>query len=259
MSVDTGISLSLISTHLPETEIVPYNVSKPLGERILVLAPHPDDETLGCGGSIKILSNAGKAIKVIFLTRGEEADPAVKDKEMYASMREEEALNAMKILEISDYEFLRFPDRNLYAQIDKAKDAIVKIVEDFRPDILYSPSMIELNPDHRATADIAMDLLKIFGVRIAFYEIVTPLRPNILVDITGSFRSKRKAIKAYRSQLKITDYQRLISSMNIYRTFTLSNRIRYAEAFWVIDKIAKGDIVSWLSYQGSYEGYERFP
>jgi LmbE family N-acetylglucosaminyl deacetylase len=232
-----------------ERDIVPFSASAPAGDRVVVLAPHPDDETLGCGGSLKILSKAGKRIKVVFLTKGEKAESDIIDREGYASSREKEALRAMKVLGISDYEFLRFPDRELYAHIGHAAEKVFAIVEGFSPDIIYSPSIIELNPDHRAAADIAVSLQKRYHTGIVFYEITAPVRPNMLVDITGVFGYKKKAIRVYKSQLKITDYLSLISSLNIYRTFTLGGKKRYAEAFLMVPNQSDMEKVGlWLGY-----------
>jgi len=110
---------------IQESEIIPYHVSEPPGERVLVLAPHPDDEALGCGGTVRLLIEAKKKIRVLFLTSGERADPAqevspavhcsgsaagscVTD---YSLMREKEAERALRVLGVSEYAFLRFPDR----------------------------------------------------------------------------------------------------------------------------------------------------
>jgi len=255
VNTDAGISPGFIAPHLSETEIVPYYASPPLGERILVLAPHPDDETLGCGGSLTILSKAGKSIKAVFLTKGEKADPAITDKGRYAAMREKEASKAMSILGISDYEFLGFPDRELHANLKELREKIGLIVKRFKPDTLYSPSMIDLNPDHRTTAALAMDMAKTGEIKIVFYELTSPIRPNLLVNISSVFKTKKKAIKAYKSQLRIIDYLKLIRSLNIYRTMTLGDKVNYAEAFWVIEKIEKADSVSWLSYQNACKKY----
>ena len=63
---------------LQESDIIPYHLSHPPGERAIVLAPHPDDETLGCGGTIRLLLKSKRPVKVIFLTSGEKADPSNK-------------------------------------------------------------------------------------------------------------------------------------------------------------------------------------
>lgn len=288
---------------LQESDIIPYHLSYPPGERAIVLAPHPDDETLGCGGTIRLLLKSKRPVKVIFLTSGEKADPSNKLSQIvqidnppyasllnenpgipplpkgggggllnkshviteYALLREKEAVRALKVLGVSDYEFLRFPDRELNLYYKSALDRLLEIIGTYMPDTIYSPSMIELNPDHRTTAALSMEIQRINKGKIVFYEITIPLRPNILVDITSVYMIKKRAIKRYKSQLRPIDYLRHITALNTIRSLTVNpaprpcsrgflwcgvNGPRYVEAFWCVDKPLSGeDIAKWLSYQ----------
>jgi LmbE family N-acetylglucosaminyl deacetylase len=257
---------------LQESDIIPYHLSRPPGERAIVLAPHPDDETLGCGGTIRLLLKSKIPVKVIFLTSGDKADSSHKlshnnppsppfskggkgglpdDSHIteYALLREKEAVRALKVLGVTNYEFLRFPDRELNLYYKSALDRLLEIIGTYMPDTIYSPSMIELNPDHRATAALSMEIQRINKGKIVFYEITIPLRPNILVDITDMFAVKKKAIKKYKSQLKLLDYLRHIISLNAIRTLTVQ-KAQYAEAFWVMEKpLSDIDVGKWLGYQ----------
>ncbi len=278
---------------LQESDIIPYHLSHPPGERTVVLAPHPDDETLGCGGTIRLLLKSKRPVKVIFLTSGDKADPSNKLSQIvqidnppyasllnegpgippllkvgttrnrggrggllnkshviteYALLREKEAMGALKVLGVSDYEFLRFPDRELDAYYKDALESLLEIVRTYMPDTIYSPSMIELNPDHRTTAALSMEIQRINKGKIVFYEITTPLRPNILVDITAAYTRKKRAIKKYKSQLKIRDYLKHITALNTFRSLTVDGPC-HVEAFWCVDKPLSGeDIARWLSY-----------
>lgn len=277
---------------LLESDLIPYTVASPVGNKSIVLSPHPDDETLGCGGTIRLLLKSKKHVKVVFLTSGDKADPSNKLSQAvhnenppissltplypplrkgelkggeggllnesyiteYALVREKEALKALRILGASDYEFLRFPDRELGAYYENALERLLKIVEIYMPDTIYSPSMIELNPDHRTTAVLSIEIQKRIlkpdvPIRLVFYEITTPLRPNILVDITPVYNKKKQAIKKYKSQLKLKDYLKHITALNTIRALTL-NGPRYVEAFWLVDgPLGEEDIAGWLSYQ----------
>jgi LmbE family N-acetylglucosaminyl deacetylase len=236
---------------LLETDLVPYSLSNPPGERVLVLAPHPDDETFGMGGSLRLLTESGKKVKVVILTAGEKADPKVTSKQEYSSIRKKEAMKAFKVLGVTDYEFLGFPDRELLVHRGDVKGAINRIVSAFSPDVIYSPSLIELNPDHRMAAELSHELSRREkAVRCVFYEITTPVRPNILIDITKTYKWKKKAMKCYKSQLKLTDYLDLMQAISRYRTFTLGKGVRFAEAFWELRNTpARQDIRMWLSYE----------
>jgi len=249
---------------LQESEIIPYHVSPPQGERAIVFAPHPDDETLGCGGTIRLLVQSKKEVKVVFLTSGNMADPAHRLSEVaagnnniteYALLREKEAVKAMSVLGVSDYEFLRFPDRELSGHYQSVFEELLRIMKQYQPDTIYSPSMLELHPDHRTTAALSFDLQRNMRedaggpekVRVVLYEVTIPIRPNTLIDITSSYRHKRRAIKKYKSQLKLYDYLGYITSLNKTRTLTVQET-RYAEAFWMTERpLTDEDIARWIS------------
>jgi LmbE family N-acetylglucosaminyl deacetylase len=266
---------------LQESDIIPYHLSHPIGERILVLAPHPDDETIGCGGTIRLLVRSKKSVKVVFLTSGDKADPShklshVANNEIspllkvgegrllneshfttYALLREKESEKALRVLGVTDYEFLRFPDRGIHDHYKDALEYLLGIMNVYKPDTIYSPSMIELNPDHRTAAALSLELIRLMEhntdksirVRLMFYEVTTPLRPNMLVDITTTYRWKKKAIRKYASQLKLMDYLKYITALNVFRALTV-DRASCVEAFWCVDKpLNSEDITTWLSYQ----------
>lgn len=300
---------------LLEADLVPYISSSPIGDRVLILAPHPDDETLGCGGALKLLLKSKKQVKVIFLTSGDKADPsnpksyttinhehyhpplirpasstipsplAGEDRgegefniTEYALLREKEAVRALSVLGVSDYEFFRFPDRELHMHYQSALDRVLNIVRSYMPDAVYSPSMIELNPDHRTTAALAIELQKmvmntdintlihdappphpypqgkrvrmgVMPVKLVFYEVTTPLRPNILVDISSVYNVKKSAIKKYKSQIKLANYLECITALNTFRSLTI-NKSRKVEAFWIINKpLSEDEVTRWLIYR----------
>ena len=236
---------------LVETDLVPYSLSRPPGERALVLAPHPDDETFGMGGSLRLLTDAGKRVKVLVLTAGEKADAKTNDRQKYSSSREKEAVKAFRMLGVTEYEFLRFPDRELLSHRDAVQEAINAIVSEFVPDVIYSPSSIELHPDHRIAGGLAYELSRREkAVRCIFYEITSPVRPNILVDISRTFKWKKKAMKCYSSQTKILDYLGLMEAMSRYRTFTLGKGVKFAEAFWELGNASEAqEVRMWLNYE----------
>jgi len=245
------MSMGLIPPERSEPEILPFAASSPPGERVIVFAPHPDDETLGCGGTLKKLSARGKRVMVVFLTEGEKARPDARDKERYAETRRREAMKAMRVLGVQTYEFLGFPDRELFQNREKVERAFRRIISDFGPDAAYCPSLIEINPDHRAAAELLCTLHRESpDFRCVFYEITSPIRPNILIDVTDTYKYKEKAVKCYKSQLKITDYLMLIRALNTYRSFTLGRGVKYAEAFWEAgEEASREEMRLWLGYE----------
>jgi len=260
-----------------------------LGGKVLVLAPHPDDETLGCGGTLRLLIEAGKTVRVVFLTSGDKGDPehslsrVRKDRAeftpsprfsrgwteevsdgnhltAYALLREKESVKALKVLGVSDYQFLRFPDRGLHTHFEAVFECVRAITADYLPDTLYSPSIIELNPDHRTAAELAFRIqrepLPCPGggktVRLVLYEVSTPFRPNMLTDITAVYGRKKKAMKAYKSQLRQINFIDYITALNTVRALTV--KARYVEAFWVMEQPPDDDGKAlWLAYQSALQ------
>ena len=95
---------------LPESEAIPYAAQDLRGERLLVLAPHPDDEVIGCGGLLALHLRDGRQVRVVIATDGAEAGNA--------EVREQESQRALLVLGIVPTDFLHFPDRRLADQID---------------------------------------------------------------------------------------------------------------------------------------------
>src|SRR5215213_961341 len=106
-------------------------------KRVLILSPHPDDEAIGCGGTLRAHVEEGDHVEVIFLTSGEQGlrggDPAET-----ARLREKEAATAARILGYPIYEFWREPDGAL-----KPRSALIRRLTEkllrFKPHLLYLP------------------------------------------------------------------------------------------------------------------------
>ena len=217
---------------LIESKSIPYEATALRGERLLVLAPHPDDEVIGCGGLVAQHLREGRAVRILVATDGAEAGDA--------AQREEESRRAVARLGNATIEFLRFPDRGLD---ERVAPLIRQHLLDFRPDLILVPGPIEIHPDHLAFSQIFCGIVQadplLFAdlaiARVAFYEVGQPLRPNVLVDITDVAEEKYAAIAEHVSQGAIRDYTSYARGLNAYRTMTLAPEARYAEAYYVVD------------------------
>jgi len=228
---------------LGEEELIPFDPANLTGKRVLVFAPHPDDETFGCGGSLALHVMAGDTVKVVFLTGGGKGDNSGKvEKESYVKLREEEARNACKCLGISDLEFWGYEDRGL-AGSRRALSRMIDLLVRYRPELVYSPSLLEIHPDHRAAAILVCEATRSFDLKfeVAFYEVSQPMSVNCLVDITAVLNQKISACNAYASQLRERPYKDVCLGLNRFRSLTLPNTVTHAEGFslWSTDVIRK--------------------
>jgi len=223
----------LLGSMLGEDRLVPYQTTDPTGRRVLVLAPHPDDETIGCGGSLCLHRKANDPVKIVFLTNGAMGDWSGKrSKETIVAIRKAEATEACNEMGLTSLEFWGFEDRGL-AEADGVLAYLIDLLKLFRPGIVYSPSLWEFHPDHRAASFLLCKAASrcAFDFDIFFYEVGQPLRPNCLVDITPVLATKLRATQAYRSQLEIKPYGEILLALNRFRSLTLSNTVTHAEAF----------------------------
>src|SRR3979409_162659 len=90
---------------MPEAEAIPFEPQDLRGERLLVLAPHPDDEVIGCGGLVALPLRENRPLHVVVATDGAQAGDG--------TQREAESRAALGLLGAATVEFLRFPDRDL--------------------------------------------------------------------------------------------------------------------------------------------------
>jgi LmbE family N-acetylglucosaminyl deacetylase/glycosyltransferase involved in cell wall biosynthesis len=216
---------------VPEAEAIPFEPQDLRGERLLVLAPHPDDEVIGCGGLVALHLAEGRPVRVVVATDGAQAGNG--------AQREAESRAALAILGAATVEFLRFPDRALQDARDLAT-SLAAILRQWKPDLIAVPNPLEIHPDHIALSRAFCDLIardpSLFAdlavARVAFYEVGTPMRPNVLVDITAVAAAKYTAIEAHASQAAIRDYMSYTRGLNSWRAMTLPTHVKFAEAYW---------------------------
>jgi LmbE family N-acetylglucosaminyl deacetylase/glycosyltransferase involved in cell wall biosynthesis len=233
---------------LSEEHLIPYHPSDLTGRRVLCLAPHPDDETLGCGGALALHTKACDPVKVIFLTDGAAGDSkATMEKDAYVRLRRQEAEKACRILGVTDAVFWPYPDRSL-AGSRGALSKMISFLNDYAPQLVYVPSPMEFHPDHRAACFLLCDAITSHDedFEVAFYEVGQPICVNRLVNITPVLDQKKDAISVYESQLKEQPYDELCFSLDRYRSMTLSGGITHAEGFSVYssDMIKKAGVLS---------------
>lgn len=178
--------------------------------RILVISPHPDDEAIGCGGTLRSHVIQGDEIHVIFLTSGEKGGHG-KPEDETAKKREREATEAASILGFDFFEFWRIPDGRCRANLKVVKRVQSKI-KDWMPKIIYVTHSREMLPDHRAAARIVRGALfgaDFFSVKpiIRMFEVWTPIQQiDDIVDITPFIDIKIAAIRAYKSQCDVMKF-----------------------------------------------------
>lgn len=218
-----------------ETGVVPYATQAlPTVSRVIVFAPHPDDEVYGCGGALALHVQAGATVRVVLLTNGgHQGDAATPD---YERQRLRESQSAAGELGIPAPESWGLDDRSLeYGEVLVGRLHTVLLA--YAPELVYVPSVWEPHPDHRATALSVLEAVRRLKNRpaIHLFEVGGPGRPNCLIDVTGVWGHKTRAMAAFHSQEQRLPYAEFISALNRYRALTVAASAQYVEAYTRIE------------------------
>ena len=209
---------------------------------ILVIAPHPDDEVLGMGGTIKKLS---KKNKIILCVVSEGATAQYKDKKMI-KVRRDSCKKTAKILGISQTIFLDYPDMRLNLSHLDINKKLEEIIEKYRPEIVYTAPKNDLNLDHQVVFNSTLVACRPkSGVKqILCYEIQgntkVPFVPNVFENIEKEFSYKIKGFKMYKSEIEeFPNPRSIIAIENLAIMRGIESGFKKAEAFELIKKIKK--------------------
>lgn len=208
----------------------------PIVGRVMVIAPHPDDDVLGCGGSLLKHVTDGAHCAIVYMTSGE-AGGGKKSPEALAAQREAEALNGAKKLGVTDLIFLHEPDGKLQIS-ELVIEKVRTVIESAQPDLVYVPHEVDGHKDHRATYSIVIEAIKRLGYKplIMAYEVWTPLQTvtHLVSFDEKTMQDKLSALAEHKSQVNTINFIDAISSLNKYRGILLV-RSEYAECFRNID------------------------
>jgi N-acetylglucosamine malate deacetylase 1 len=212
-------------------------------ERVLVLAPHMDDEVIGCGGTVARHVDAGADVTVAYLTDGRQGSAALfklkgeelrKAQQTLINTRRDEARRALAHLGVTKSLFLDAEDTRLLADPDLPRRLRAVLLE-VKPTLVYVPFFLEHHPDHRGASGVLLAAVQ--GTDLEFmchgYEVWTPLFPNCMVWIDSAMARKQLAMGEYRSQLEDTnDLMHAMNGLAAYRSVVRSRKQgRFAEAF----------------------------
>lgn len=138
----------------------------------MVFAPHQDDETLACGGTILRKKAQGAEVRLVFLTDGGGSHTYWMPPEQMRQQREQEALACAQSLGLraDEVTFLRFPDGQLSQHVKDAAGQVLNLLKRFRPQEIYLPYRGEPPADHAAANQAVMAALNHLGSEITLYE-----------------------------------------------------------------------------------------
>jgi LmbE family N-acetylglucosaminyl deacetylase len=175
------------------------------GGRVLVVAPHPDDETAGCGGTILLHRAAGDAVTVLHVTEGRTSRALGLAPDEMAKRRQAEATAAMATAGVTRWEWLGLPDGEW--SDDALTGPFAALLAEVRPDVLYLPSYVDFHPEHRRVARVIAGsrALAATAAAVRVYQIQVPLTGvlvNLVAPVEHVLAHARRVADCYLTQLE---------------------------------------------------------
>jgi LmbE family N-acetylglucosaminyl deacetylase len=214
----------------------PIPIRAPFGKSMLVVAPHQDDETIGCGGALALQVRAGKPAFIVILQDGADGhDQLGMARQDLVALRNEESRRAAGLLDIEAPRFLNHAD--LAAAAQETTEELREILLERKVDAVFIPFMLDGHRDHRTANYILADALRTidWNVRVFGYEVWGLCIPNVTVVIDDVIQQKLDMLSCFDFANKAVDYVQSTKGLNMYHSRMLGSGVcKYAERFFEI-------------------------
>ena len=215
-------------------------------QNVVVIAPHPDDETLGLGGSIKRLTMNSARVSILIVSG--HLPPLYKKKEFDQTLSESKKV--FKHLGVRDYEFLKIPATKVNdIPVATLNKSISKFITNRRPDTVFIP-FPDRHIDHRVIFDSSIVACRPINKKapknVFLYETLSEthwnvpnvepsFNPTVFINIEETIKDKISALKLYKSQINSTTPSRSVEAVESLAKFRGSqNGCKYAESFQIV-------------------------
>ena len=214
---------AILSTLRYRQTLEPLEMTAPRGARIVCIAPHPDDEMMGAGGTLVRARRQGASIRCVYLTSGRPADEV-----------EAETLTVAGRIGYQT-EFLRYQVGGIPLNEDSLRRLAAAVTAD-RPDCLFLPFLFDDHDDHRRANQLLWQAYRqgLIGDRLEVwgYQVYSPVISNVVVDISSVAEEKGAAVRMWKSQIANRAFDHYILGLNAFN-IRLLPKARYVEAFFV--------------------------
>jgi LmbE family N-acetylglucosaminyl deacetylase len=213
-------------------------IRAPFGKSMLVLAPHQDDETIGCGGVLALQAATKNAAGIVMLQDGATGyeDLGI-SREALTALRNEESRQAAAVIHLDAPVFFGHP--HLSESIPEATERLQCILRQREVDAVFVPFVLDAHPDHRVANYILAGALKgiSWDVRVFGYEVWGLCVPNVIVIVDDVIDKKLEMLSCFTFANKALDYVHSTKGLNMFHSRMLgAGECRYAERFFEVPR-----------------------
>lgn len=218
------------------------------GANVLVLSPHPDDEILGCGGTLAKLVAAGARVTVVHATDGSEATSLLRAPEsLRRNVRLDEAQAVGRAMGFASLVLWR-QDNAAFRALPELEGRLLRTLGELDPALIFVPFVTDIHPDHRVLARLLGRALRSLErpshAEILSYQVWCLVPPNRYCDVTDVAPALEDALLRYVTAMKVEDYIHLAQDRNYYNACILTGRPGYAEAYWATGAAAYPELAT---------------
>jgi N-acetylglucosamine malate deacetylase 1 len=236
--IDLRVQQLAAATDYFASTVRSIRIQAPFGNSMLVVAPHQDDEIIGCGGALALQVLAGRSAFVVILQDGAgEHEELGMPRQDLVALRNEESRRAAAVLGMAAPRFLGHA--NLAVDARQVTEEVRGILVEQKVDAIFAPFLFDGHPDHRTANYILADALKSIGwnVRVLGYEVWGLCIPNVVVVIDEVIEEKLKMLSCFDFANKAVDYTWSTKGLNMYHSRILEVGVgKYAECFCEIPR-----------------------
>lgn len=216
--------------------------------RVLIVAPHIDDEVIGPGGALALHKDAGSTIGVVYVSDSA-GDSAQTGSASQTAIRKQEAAACAKEMGFEIVGYLDFPDGNLSRHEDRIAARLSEIIATWKPTQIICPFLTDHHRDHEATASAVTLAIRHSGWsgEVWGFEVWSTLWPNVVIDITSVVERKKAGIACHVSQIQNMSYVEAALGLNRYRGLRVG--VPFGEAFYVCSAAEWVKLASRLLYR----------
>ena len=217
----------------------PVPLQAPFGKSVLVVAPHQDDEAIGCGGALCLQTRSGNRAAIVMLQDGADGFEATgMNRQQMTEMRNEESRQAAKAAGLTEPP-LFLNHASLAASVAQAAGQVRAIIAERKVDVVFIPFVLDAHPDHRWANIILAEALKnvSWNVRVMGYEVWGMCIPNVIVIIDDVIEDKKKMLSCFQWANTAVDYTHSTIGLNMFHSRMLgAGQCRYAERFFEVPR-----------------------
>ena len=218
--------------------VQPIRIQAPFGKSMVVIAPHQDDEAIGCGGALALQVRSGRNASIVLLQDGgDEHESLGHTRAEMTARRNAESTRCAAVLGIEPPAFLNHV--NLTAEESRASEELERIIRERRADAVFVPFVLDGHPDHRTANSITAAALRgiSWPVRVFQYEVWGLCIPNVLLPIDDVIDDKIRMLQCFELANKAIDYVGSTKGLNMYHSRMLgAGECAYAERFFEVPR-----------------------